>query len=140
MEFIVRLAKLEDLESLRELNEEFNGVDPSLLKANLWTDEGSEIVAIAYSDGNVAGFACTQSYMSFCYNVPHGEITEMYVREEYRGNGIANSLIECLEKELQSRGVKGIKILTSRENDAAIKSYTKAGYIVKNEVVLHKKI
>jgi ribosomal protein S18 acetylase RimI-like enzyme len=140
MNFIVRLAKKEDLEVLRELNKEFNGVDPSLLKKNLWTDDSSEIVAIADAEGYAVGFACAQSYMSFCYNNPQGEITEMYVREEFRGNGIANSLITCLEKELQFRGVIGVKILTSRENVIAIKTYKKSGYIAKNEVVLSKKI
>jgi GNAT superfamily N-acetyltransferase len=97
MNFIVRLAKQEDLETLRELNKEFNGVDPSILKKNLWTDDSCEIVAIADADGYAVGFACAQSYMSFCYNAPQGEITEMYVREEFRGNGIANSLISYLE-------------------------------------------
>ncbi|OGO79294.1 MAG: hypothetical protein A2Y23_06695 [Clostridiales bacterium GWB2_37_7] len=140
MDNIVRLARQDDLEDLKELNKEFNGVDPSLLKANIWTDNSSEIIAIASIEGNAVGFACAQSFMSFCYNAPQGEITEMYVRETFRRNGIACSLIACLEKELQSRGVRNIKILTNKNNEIAVKAYENANYIVKNEIVLQKKI
>ena len=64
----------------------------------------------------------------------------MYVKEDYRGNRIATYLIACLEKELQSRGVRSIKILTGRNNEIAIKKYENANYIVKDEIVLQKKI
>jgi len=64
----------------------------------------------------------------------------MYVREEFRGKGIATYLITCLEKELQSRDARSIKILTGRDNEIAIKTYENANYIVKKEIILHKKI
>lgn len=140
MDIIVRLARVGDLQNIQRLNEEFNGVDMSSLEIGVWADDRSEIVAIGYVDDNAVGFTCAQSFMSFCYNSPQGEITEMYVRETFRENGIARSLIACLEKELQSRGVRSIKILTGRNNEIAIKTYENANYIVKNEIVLQKKI
>jgi ribosomal protein S18 acetylase RimI-like enzyme len=140
MDIIVRLAKQNDLTNLQKLNEEFNGVDPTLQGRSVWTDASTEIVAIAYVCNNAVGFACAQSFMSFCYGSLQGEITEMYVREDYRCNKIATYLIACLEKELQSRGVRSIKILTGRNNEIEIKTYENANYIVKNEIVLQKKI
>ena len=140
MNIIVRLARRDGLEDFLKLNEEFNGVDSSSLQISVWTDDSNEIVAIGYVDDNAVGFACAQSFVSFCYNSPQGEITEMYVKEAFRGKGIARSLIACLEKELQSRGVRIIKILIGRNNEIAIKTYENANYIVKNEIVLQKKI
>jgi hypothetical protein len=70
MNFIVRLARLADLEDLQKLNEEFNGVAPSLLVTSTWTDDSSEIVAIGYVDDNAIGFDCEQSFVSFSYNSP----------------------------------------------------------------------
>lgn len=140
MDIIVRLAKQEDLMALYKLNQEFNEVNFTELDGNYLLEKEREIVAIALVNGTASGFACAQFFTSFCYNDPQGEITEMYVQEAYRGNGLAGQMIRCLENELRGRGVESIKILTNKSNEAAIKAYTREGYTLKNEVVLQKKI
>lgn len=140
MEITVRFANENDLNELYMLNEEFNGVSTASQQTTKCLSDSSELIVIAYIDGGAAGFACAQSYTSFCYNEPQGEITEMYVREVYRRKGIATSMIACLEKGLHARGVRSIKILTGKENERAIKTYENAGYLIKSEAVLQKRL
>ncbi|NHN34539.1 GNAT family N-acetyltransferase [Paenibacillus sp. S3N08] len=136
----VRLATSKDAEALSRLNQEFNGGDKrpsaeiieSLNKSN-------ELIAVAVISDNVVGFGCAQSFQSFCYKELQGEITEMYVKEAARRKGIAASLISCLEENLIARGVKSIKVLTGRGNEAAINTYEHCNYVKDDELLLKKK-
>lgn len=95
---------------------------------------------MATINDEVIGFGCAQSFKSFCYAEAYGEITEMYVVEAARRNGVASSLISFLESQLRSRGVKSVKILTGRNNKAAINTYERNGFEKDNEVLLYKNI
>ncbi|NUU60709.1 GNAT family N-acetyltransferase [Paenibacillus agri] len=137
----VRLATIQDAESLSSLNQEFNGGDKrSVSEIMKSLNSNNELVAVATIMDEVVGFACAQSMKSFCYNEAHGEITEMYVQESARRNGVATSLISFLEKQLLTRGVKTVKILTGRDNNPAIQTYELSGYIKDDEVMLKKKL
>ncbi|WP_235550163.1 GNAT family N-acetyltransferase [Paenibacillus sp. Soil724D2] len=50
------------------------------------------MIAVAEISGKIVGFGCAQSFYSFCYEEPHGEITELYVEEVARRKGIAIEL------------------------------------------------
>lgn len=91
-------------------------------------------------NGKVVGFACAQCFASFCYREAQGEITEMYVELSARRKGLAVSMITLLEEKLAACGVKNIKILTGSDNDAAIKTYERCGYVQDDELLLQKKI
>lgn len=136
----IRLARKDDAESLAKLNEEFNGVGVSLKHVTESIITGNELIAIAEYNDSIVGFACAQSYTSFCYNYVQGEITEMYVREPYRRKGIAKSLIAFLEERLKLQDVKTVKILTGISNEPAKRLYHSSGYVIKNEAVMQKKL
>ncbi|SEU19548.1 GNAT family N-acetyltransferase [Paenibacillus sp. NFR01] len=134
----IRMATEEDAAALSELNVLFNGVErdpPGVINS---LRHSNELVAVAVDGNTVVGFACAQFFQSFCYSELQGEITEMYVREEARGNGYAQGLIRCLEEELAKRGADSVKILTSASNGQAQKAYSKAGYAVTTEAVMTK--
>lgn len=102
----VRLATEKDAIALSLLNHQFNGgekIDPEIIKESLHV--GHELVVVAVVNEQVVGFACAQSFQSFCYTSSVGEITEMYVEEAARGMGLATSMISLLEGELLRRGV-----------------------------------
>lgn len=137
----IRLATSNDAEALSRLNQEFNGgykrpsaeIIESLNKSN-------ELIAVAVVSGKVVGFGCAQSFQSFCYKELQGEITELYVEEAARRKGIAASLISYLEQNLRERGVESVKVLTGRENDAAIKMYESCTYVKDDELLLNKNL
>ena len=80
---IVRLASFTDAEELSRLNQEFNGGvkrPPTKIIEHLNINR-NELIAVAEISGKIVGFGCAQRFYSFCYEEPHGEITELYVEE-----------------------------------------------------------
>jgi ribosomal protein S18 acetylase RimI-like enzyme len=136
----VRRAKPEDADFLALMNDEFNEVriSPEQIAASLRSS--NELVAIGLIDSQPAGFACAQYYKSFCYTELCGEITEVYVREHARRNGLATGMISFLEAELNAIGVGDLKILANVNNAAAVSAYEKCGYARDTVVMLDKQL
>ncbi|MGM7719712.1 GNAT family N-acetyltransferase [Metabacillus sp. Hm71] len=141
MKINVRLATKSDAEALSVLNQEFNGgVRRTVTEIIDSLNQNSELVAVAFINDEAVGFACAQSFSSFCYHELQGEITEMYVRKSARRQGLATSMITLLEEKLCDRGVKEIKVLTGKTNAGAIKTYELSNYEIKNELMLYKEL
>lgn len=137
----VRLASLTDAEELSRLNHEFNGGEkrsPAKIIERL--NHNNELIAVAEISGKIVGFGCAQSFYSFCYEEPYGEITELYVEEAARRKGIAIAIISCLEDNLRTLGVRSMKVLTGRRNNAAIKTYENCNYVKDDEQLLKKRL
>lgn len=134
----IRKATEEDAAELAVLDSEFNGDTVRLEHIIECLENNREIIAVASLDSEIIGFACAQYFKSFCYEDLQGEITELYVREEFRRMGAASALISYLERQLNSIGVEEIKIITNARNDVAKSVYESRGYRLKNWVVLVK--
>lgn len=137
---LVREAVKEDVPFLIELNDQFNGVRRSREEVEKDLLNGREVIVVAVMEERVVGFACGQIYKSFCYAEHQAEITEMYIQESARRNGLAGMMIERLEGIFNNSGVKLIKILTGNKNAKAIKTYEKAGYDREDEFVFAKEL
>lgn len=59
---------------------------------------------------------------------PLGRILSLCVLEEYRKKGIATHLVQLLEEEFYSRGVKIIRLEVSSRNEIAQRFYKRHGY------------
>lgn len=137
----VRLATTDDAEALSRLNQAFNGGERRPVSEIIEImNKSGEFIAVATMNGKVVGFACAQRFASFCYREAQGEITEMYVEPSARRKGLAVSMISLLEDKLAAHGVKNIKILTGSDNDAAIKTYERCGYVKDDELLLQKEL
>lgn len=64
----------------------------------------------------------------------------MYVRVPYRRKGVGSALLQFLERELQRRGARSIRVLTGQDNWATLALYVNLGYLEEDEVVLAKEI
>jgi ribosomal protein S18 acetylase RimI-like enzyme len=137
---LIRLASPTDASVLDRLNEEFNGGRMPLEEIEYSLQQSDEIVAIAYLGDEPVGFACAQSFKSFCYRELVGEITEMYIQERARRQGLAGMLLVFLEEQLIARGVSTVKVLTGHDNHQAIRAYEKSGYKREDEVLLEKEL
>ncbi|WP_433939396.1 N-acetyltransferase family protein [Paenibacillus lautus] len=136
----IRLASLPDASVLARLNEEFNGNEMPMGEVEYSLQQADEIVAIAYLGDDPVGFACAQFFKSFCYRELVGEITEMYIQERARRQGLAGMLLVFLEEQLIARGVRTVKVLTGHDNHQAIGAYEKSGYKREDEVLLEKEL
>ena len=137
-----RLARPEDAEALLRLNAAFNRVEnisAEDVRRSLTTSP--EIVVVAQLDHHLTGFCCAQVHHSFCYAAPVAEVTEMYVEEPHRRQGLASGMLAFLETHLRSvYGADELHLLTGTENLAAQSAYKKAGFRMKNEAYMTKEL
>jgi len=137
---LIRLANNSDAAELKKLNDAFNGEGCNtveLIKESLISNE-QEIVYVAADGNKLIGFCCGQILKSMCYPSKYGEITELYVMDEYRRQGIGRQLLEATEDELKKRGVNHLHILTGDKNTVAQALYTSNGYVKTSEILFDK--
>jgi len=136
----IRIAQYADAQELQKLNDLFNGKNTNTLIAiqeSLKTNT-KEIVCVAADEDQLVGFCCGQICKSMCYPAFYAEITELFVLDEYRRQGIGKQLLKLMESELAKRGVCHFHILTFKDNDAAQSLYRSLGFIKTSEVLLEK--
>lgn len=63
-----------------------------------------------------------------------GMLIDMYVLEEYRGNGFAKVLLQTIEKYLKDKGIQELDLLVNKNQHAAVKLYEKSGFVLVNEI------
>jgi ribosomal protein S18 acetylase RimI-like enzyme len=110
------------------MNRIFNGssIDASAIVRSLC--HATELVAVALNGRSRAGFVCAQIHDSFCYHAPYAEITEVFVKAEFRRTRIATRLVGFMERQLARRGVVHLHVLTASRNKPARTLYEKLGY------------
>ncbi|HKM35368.1 MAG TPA: GNAT family N-acetyltransferase [Lachnospiraceae bacterium] len=139
---MVRLAILDDVEQLDILNSEFNGKGETTLeniKDSILNNQ-QEVVIVADENTLLVGFMCIQLKKSFCYDECMPEITEVYVKQEYRKRGIASEMINFAEEYCSKNySLHKYELLTGKDNIIAQSVYDKLGYKDEGEIHLTKR-
>ena len=139
---MVRIATVQDAAQLEILNNEFNGEGETTLeniRASLAGNK-QEIVIVDEMNGELTGFVCVQLKKSFCYDEYMPEITEVYVKPQYRRCGVARTMIAYAEEYCKSHyPLHKFELLTGAENDVARIAYAKLGYCEDAELHLAKR-
>ncbi len=137
----VRFATPDDAAELIEMNREFNGVeglDQDTVRQEL--ARGAELVAVADAGERLAGYCCVQHYKSFCYPEGIAELTELYVRKEFRRKGLASRLITCQLEALREMGVDELEVITDSANAAGHAVYRANGFEEQHWTCLARKV
>jgi ribosomal protein S18 acetylase RimI-like enzyme len=118
------------MQDLARLNAEFNGSSdhPEYLAKRLTDSSCVEQPLLAEVDGHVVGFAALRIVPCIFYADPHGELTELFVEEQYRRMGVAQELLSLAEKIAKEKGVKELFVLTDETNQVAQMFYNSTGY------------
>ncbi len=74
------------------------------------------------------------------YDGHRGSAYYLGVHPDYRGRGIANALINRLEKKLIARGCPKIQLMVREDNDTVIEMYEKLGYEIQGITNLGKRL
>ena len=134
---MVRIAAREDAQQLFLLNEAFNNPGETTLvhiRESL-ADNPQELVVVDEEEGILTGFVCVQLKKSFCYDALMPEITEVYVRPEYRKRGIASRMIAFAEEVCRKQySLKSFELLTGQRNIVAQALYCSLGYAPDGQV------
>ena len=140
---MIRKATADDAEQLSILNTEFNGDGETTLEniRDCLMNNYQEVVIVDDEKGKLTGFVCVQLKKSFCYDDYMPEITEVYVRPEYRKQRIASRMIrfaeECCRKNYP---LHKFELLTGEKNMIAQLLYDKLGYKNDHELHLSKRV
>lgn len=94
---------------------------------------------LAYVNDILAGFICGQIFKSMCYTY-YGEISELFVKEEYRRQGIAAKLINRMEEEFKENNIFSFQLFKGADNNTAQAFYEAQGYHKLEEWMYHKRI
>jgi [ribosomal protein S18]-alanine N-acetyltransferase len=89
-------------------------------------DEANHLV-IAYVEGRPAGFVSGTELLHPDHAEPELFLNELGVVPEFQGRGIGRALVASLWELAQSRGCRGMWVLTDDANPAALKVYAAAG-------------
>jgi len=138
----IRLTNPNDAASLFEMNERFNGAGSTSkeLLADSIANNLQEAVFIATVDGAAAGFCCAQLFKSMCYRSYYAEITELFVEEAYRKQGIATALMAFAEEYFKDKKVRGYQLFTGKQNEIAQAFYEKNGYTKSEEQMFRRRV
>lgn len=132
----VRPAVPEDAAALFQLNREFNGegvASPGEMAAAL-AEPGPERVLLAFAAGEHAGFLCGIVKRSACYRELSAEVTELFVRPDFRRRGAARALLEAFLELCRQEGAATVTLLTGEDNASARRLYESAGFALSGEV------
>ena len=140
---MIRKATADDAEQLSILNTEFNGDGETTLEniRDCLMNNYQEVVIVDDEKGKLTGFVCVQLKKSFCYDDYMPEITEVYVRPEYRKQRIASRMIRFAEEYCRKNyPLHKFELLTGEKNMIAQLLYDKLGYKNDHELHLSKRV
>ena len=130
MEIIITPLQETDIPEFLVMNNDLNDVDCGTLDSmrESLRNNKNEFIYIAKHNDEAVGFICGQLYSSICYASKQGEMTELYVKKNYRRMGVATKLVKHMENELVKNKAHEITIITGQKNLTAQKLYEKCGY------------
>lgn len=133
----IRVFKQEDFEEVLTLWERCDLLRPwndPELDIERKQNHDPDLFLVAEVSGVVAGTVMGG------YDGHRGSAYYLGVHPEYRGRGIANALMNRLEKKLIARGCPKIQLMVRAENDAVISMYEKLDYEVIESISLGKRL
>lgn len=127
---VIRVAALEDAPALAPLLEAFDGppVSEAQTRSRLLAIRGIETVLLAEVEGRAVGFASLRLVPYLSDDLPHAELTELYVDPAFRRRGIGRALLERVEALAVKRGAAELVLLTGRNNHEAQAFYRALGF------------
>jgi ribosomal protein S18 acetylase RimI-like enzyme len=108
----------------------------AFLAARLENNESVLFIAKDQTENRAIGF--TQLYPSFSSISMRASciLNDLYVLEEYRGQGVAQLLLDSVKQYAKTADAKGLELSTAIDNETAQRLYERNGYI-KDEEYYH---
>jgi len=119
-----------DAEALAQLITEFTNLSttPAQIRQRLSRSQNIEHPIVAELAGQVVGFASLRLVNYLGEDSPYAEISELFVSEPYRRQGIARALMTELEAQARAAGARSMAVLTAANNDLAMALYQAMGF------------
>lgn len=127
---VVRPATVADAEPIYQLHVAFDDVraSPAYIAESIRTRSTVERLFVAEQEGLVVGVAALRLLPCACDPEPYAELTELYVAEAARRQGVGRALVQALEAEARAGGACRLVLLTAWRNSGAHAFYHALGY------------
>lgn len=127
---IVRLATAADAEPIYQFHVAFNDVraSPAYIAESIRSRSAFERLFVAEWAGRVVGVAALRLLPCACDPEPYAELTELYVAETARRQGVGRALVQALEAEAWAGGARRLVLMTAWRNSGAHAFYHSLGY------------
>lgn len=121
-----------DAEALAQLITEFTNLltTPAQIRQRLARSQNVEHPIVAELAGQLVGFASLRLVNYLGEDAPYAEVSELFVSEPNRRQGIARALMAELEARARAAGASSMAVLTAPDNDRAVALYQAMGYQV----------
>lgn len=125
----IRDVRQEDAGAIARLITEFTGMEttPEDVRGRLERSQGVEHPILAEIDGETAGFASLRLVHYLGEDAPYAEISELFVTQRFRRQGVGRALLAALEVRARAAGATSMAVLTADDNQAALATYRAAG-------------
>ena len=130
MMYEIRAARANDAVEIARLNLAFNGVtdSPEAYAARLADPRRVDHPILALLDERAVGQANLRLAPNVFYAEPYAELSELFVEEAHRRQGIARALIQAAERLAVESGARQMVILTDFYNHPAQQLYRALGF------------
>lgn len=133
MEFIIRQAKITDIEDIYNINKISLGYDYDLEKQKnklkLILEDSTQVVFVAEKDNKIVGYVHLANY-NIIYMDSFINCLALAVDNDYKRNGIGSALIKQAEIWAKENGAVGIRLCSSIEREKAHEFYLSQGFFV----------
>jgi GNAT superfamily N-acetyltransferase len=96
----------------------------------LSTADDSHLVLVAQvPGGEIAGY-CSVHWLPYLILAgPEGYVSELFIKDEFRGQGMGSQLLETIKTEAQNRGCSRLMLLNMRKRESYKRQfYSKQGW------------
>ncbi|MEO5979343.1 MAG: GNAT family N-acetyltransferase [Chryseolinea sp.] len=141
LDILVRTATLEDLDILMEFELGILGAerpfDPTLKDGELRTHDLTALVTASNSEVVIGvvdeqpigcGYAQIRDALDYLKHLQYAHVGLIYVKPEFRGNGVTRAMIGVLGEWILSMGVHEMRLEVYHDNVKARRAYEKAGF------------
>ena len=142
MDIQIRKAEATDVPAISNLlrslnlfahinNEEAQSTQQRVLKhLALCTSDDSHLILVAQTlGGEITGYCAVHWLPYLILAGPEGYVSELFIKEEFRGQGIGNNLLEAIKVEARNRGCSRLMLLNMRNRDSYKRQfYSKHGW------------
>ncbi len=96
----------------------------------LCTADDSHLVLVAQvSSSEIAGYCAVHWLPYLILTGPEGYVSELFIKDEFRGQGIGSQLLETIKTEAQNRGCSRLMLLNMRKRESYERQfYSKQGW------------
>ena len=97
-------------------------------------DNSHSAFAAQLPDGKIVGYGSVHWLPYLFLQGPEGYVSELFVRESARGQGIGRELLKTIETEAKTRGCVRLSLINLRNRESYMRQfYVKAGWEERSE-------